>query len=290
MSISHTRQITRAVIPAAGLGTRLKPLSSAIPKEMLPVGRKPVLGYIAEELFGAGIRDVLLIISKQKEQIRSYFGDEFLVPGSDNEILRCHYVYQEQQHGLGDAILHAEEWVDGEPFVVAFGDCIIESPESSGPMRRMIDIFIEQKCGAALICEAVAWEKVSRYGVLSPAIQQAEYPSSPFAVNDIVEKPSRESAPSNLAVAARYILSPAIFELLHQSGRDIRGELNVTDSVQKMLQNGSPLWAVPLHAGESRKDIGNYESFFNAFIQAALNDPEFGASARRTAEAMIKTE
>lgn len=284
MSTKYNHRITRAVIPAAGLGTRLKPLSDAIPKEMLPVGRKPVLAYILEELYGAGIRDALFIISDKKPQIRSFFGDEYCIQANTDKIISCQYVTQEEQHGLGDAILRAEKWVDDDPFVVAFGDCIIEAPVPSDPMRRMIDTFVDQKCGAAVICEAVSWRNVSRYGVLSPEIKLNEYPDRPFAVADIVEKPTQESAPSNLVVAARYVLSPLIFELLHKSGRDVRGELNVTDSVRAMRMLGSPLWAVPLLKGESRRDIGNFESFFNAFIQTAMNDPEFGASARKAAE------
>ncbi len=288
MSNPYSNQITRAVIPAAGFGTRLRPLSNAIPKEMLPIGRKPVIAHILDELIGADIREVLIIVSDRKPQIRAYLGDEYFDEATDDKKIACHYIIQQEQHGLGDAILHAEEWVNDKPFVVAFGDCIIESPYPSGPMRRMVETFADKQCGAAVICEAVSWEKVSRYGVLSQEIKLSEYPDEPFAVADIVEKPAREAAPSNLVVAARYAFSTKIFDLLHKSGRDVRGELNVTDSVSALCRQGNPLWAVPLQKGEARRDIGNYESFFTAFIQAALKDPEFGASARKAAEETLK--
>ncbi|MCW3098582.1 MAG: UDP-glucose pyrophosphorylase [Chthonomonadaceae bacterium] len=279
--------LRRAVLPAAGLGTRLRPLTQAFPKELLPVGRKPVLAHIATELLGAGITEALFVVSERKPQIRGFFGDlyEDDVTGT---VLHCSYVIQEEQRGLGDALLCAAEWTEGEPFVVAFGDCLIEASESSAPLRRLLETHRNRGSDATVLTEQVAREKVSRYGVLAPAETQPDVPTEPFALADIVEKPAPEDAPSRNVVAARWILAPAIFEILRRTPLDSRGELNLTDAVRTLKQEGGSLWAAPLRFGEFRRDIGNFETFYAAFIRAALNDPEFGSSARRVAEEALK--
>jgi UTP--glucose-1-phosphate uridylyltransferase len=278
--------LRRAVLPAAGLGTRLRPLTQAFPKELLPVGRKPVLAHIATELLGAGITQALFIVSERKPQIRGFFGETYLddVTGG---VLHCSYVVQEAQRGLGDALLCASEWTAGEAFVVAFGDCIIDASDSSAPLRRLIATHLREGSDATVLTEQVALEKVSRYGVLAPAEKQPEVPTEPFALADIVEKPAPQDAPSRNVVAARWILPSAIFDLLRRTPLDTRGELNLTDAVRTLKQEGGGLWAAPLLAGEYRRDIGNFETFYAAFIRAALHDPEFGASARGVAQEIL---
>jgi len=278
--------LRRAVLPAAGLGTRLRPLTQAFPKELLPVGRKPVLAHIATELLGAGITEALFIVSERKPQIRGYFG-EFYEDEVTGTVLHCSYVNQEEQRGLGDALLYADAWTAGEPFVVAFGDCMIESPDLAAPLRRLVAVHVDQGSQATVLTEQVAWEKVSRYGVLAPEETQPDVPVAPFALRDIVEKPAPQDAPSRNVVAARWILSSTIFEILRRTPLDSRGELNLTDAVRTLKQEGGSLWAAPLHPGEYRRDIGNFETFYAAFIRAALNDPEFGPSARRVAQEVL---
>jgi UTP--glucose-1-phosphate uridylyltransferase len=291
MSLSVTpitaNTLRRAVLPAAGLGTRLRPLTQAFPKELLPVGRKPVLAHIATELLGAGITEALFVVSERKPQIRGFFGD-FYEDDVTGTVLYCSYVIQEEQRGLGDALLCAAEWTEGEPFVVAFGDCMIEASDSSAPLRRLLETHRNRGSDATVLTEQVAREKVSRYGVLAPAETQPDVPTEPFALADIVEKPAPEDAPSRNVVAARWILAPTIFEILRRTPLDSRGELNLTDAVRTLKQEGGSLWAVPLRSGEFRRDIGNFETFYAAFIRAALNDPEFGPSARRVAEEALK--
>ncbi len=279
----------KAVLPAAGLGTRLRPLTLAFPKELLPVGRKPVLAHIATELLGAGITEALFIVSERKPQIRGFFGEAYRddVTGA---VLHCSYVVQEEQRGLGDALLYAAEWVGAEPFVVAFGDCMIDAPDCSAPLRRLVATHRQQGADATVLTEQVALEKVSRYGVLAPAVPQPEKPKEPFALADIIEKPAPQDAPSRNVVAARWILSAAIFDILRRTPLDSRGELNLTDAVRTLRQEGGSLWAVPLRSGEFRRDIGNFETFYAAFLRAALSDPEFGASARSVAREILAAE
>jgi UTP--glucose-1-phosphate uridylyltransferase len=276
--------ISKAVIPAAGFGTRLRPLTQAFPKELLPVGRKPVLAHVAEELRGAGITEALFIVSERKPQIRAFFGEEYDGGDASMPSLRCDYLIQTEQRGSGDAVLRAEEWVGEAPFVVAFGDCLMEAPDPSEPLRRLIATHLTQNSGTSVLVEQVAWEKVSRYGVLDPETPLGDAPTDPFPARNILEKPAPEDAPSNLVVAARFALQPRIFDILRRNELDARGELNLPDAMSRLRQEGLPLWAVPLRPGEARRDIGNFETFFAAFVRAALRDPEFGASVRAVVE------
>lgn len=296
-------RVSKAVIPAAGLGTRLRPLTRAFPKELLPVGREPVLAYIATELREAGITEVLFIVSAGKPQIRDFFGDLYSGENSHLPPLQCAYVTQTEQRGLGDALLYSEDWVGNAPFVVAFGDCIIEkiankiaekankigneatdeAADSLSPLQRLIMTFAVQQAEAAVLVETVEWANVSRYGVVAPCEPVGDSPHEPFALRDIIEKPTREEAPSRLAVAARWVVQPTLFPFLRQSALDARGERNMTDAVRALLGTGKTGWAVPLLAGEARRDIGNFESFLAQCVRAALRDAEFGVTVQRVA-------
>ncbi len=283
-SASGSKNVYRAVIPAAGLGTRLRPLSNAFPKELLPVGRKPVLAYIMEELRAAGISDVLFIVSEAKPQIRGYFGDTYRGETGDLDLIRCSYVFQVEQRGLGDAIGLARAWAQGEPFVVAFGDCIIESEQSISPLQRLVQSFSDNGAVGATLVEEVAPELVTRYGIVAP-VEQSELgadTNGSMLLKDIVEKPAIDDAPSRFAVAARWVLSSDVFEYLERGVRDSRGEVNLTDAVRMMARDKGGLWAVKLKSNEARRDIGNFGSFFNAFVRAALRDSEYGAAVART--------
>lgn len=280
LSDSPVSAIRHAIIPAAGFGTRLRPLTLAFAKEMLPVGRKPVLLHVVEELRGAGITEVAFITSERKPEIENFFGETYTDGDETRHPVRCAYIIQKEQRGSGDAVLLAEEWVENEPFVVAFGDCIMDAPDPSEPLRRLISTHLTHQSAATVMVEQVAWEKVSRYGVLSPETPQEDAPTEPFPAKAIVEKPAREDAPSNLVVAARFALDPRIFDYLRRNELDKRGELNLPDTMGTMREEGFPLWAVPLRPGEARRDIGNFETFFAAFVRAALRDAEFGEAVR----------
>jgi UTP--glucose-1-phosphate uridylyltransferase len=286
-----TTSLTKAVVPAAGLGTRLRPLTRAIPKELLPIGREPVLAHVVAELRSAGIAQILFVISEQKPQIRAYFGDG--LDGSDGlPPVRFDYVVQPQQRGSGDALLCAAEWVGADPFVVAFGDCLIESDIESdlpgAPLRRVIETHLRERATATLLVEAVERTAVSRYGVVGPAQPLSAEPTEPFALADLVEKPPVETAPSNLVVAARLALGPAVLTALRGSVPDARGEINIPDAVRPLLLAGADCWAVPLRPGERRRDIGNVGSFMAQFVRTALRDPDYGAQLRAIARSELQ--
>ena len=194
--------------------------------------------------------------------------------------LQCAYVTQAEQRGVGDALLYAREWVGASPFVVAFGDCLIEG---KSPLQRLIAAHVAHQSEATALVEAVERAKVSRYGVVASLEEVGDTPHEPFALFDIVEKPAVEDAPSRLVVAARWVLQPTIFAALQQTELDARGERNITDAVRALLRSGKTAWAVPLQTGEARRDIGNFESFFAQFVRTALRDAEFGNAARRVA-------
>ena len=251
-----------------------------------------MLAHIVRELRHAGITEALFIVSDRKPQIASYFGDLFdeRLPEHPNlEPLRCSYLTQTTQRGLGDAILIAEDWVGKESFVVAFGDCIIESKlDSSQPLQRMISTHLAKTALATVLVERVALEKVSRYGILTPLSDKVEATETCFRAIDIIEKPSPKTAPSQLAVAARWILNPDIFDALRHGDLDSKGELNLTDVIKPLLTSGGILWGVPLLPGEARRDIGNFETFFAAFIRHAFEDAEYGETTRKLAAELLE--
>jgi UTP--glucose-1-phosphate uridylyltransferase len=284
-----SQPVNRAVIPAAGLGTRLRPLTQAFPKELLPLGREPVLAHIVAELRAVGITEALFVVSERKPQIRAYFGDRY---GEDSSLppLRCDYVLQPEPRGSGDAVLRARDWAGTHPFVVAFGDCLIDSQPSGQPLRRLIELFSLKRAQAAVLVEAVARERVSRYGVVAPQEPRDAEGMAPFALSGIVEKPRVEEAPSRLVVAARWVLDASIFPALAHARPDPRGEISIPDAVRETIREGARVWAAPLQPGEARRDIGSLESYLAEFVRVALRDPDYGASARKVAEAAMHND
>jgi len=274
--------IDRALIPAAGFGTRLRPLTNAIPKEMLPIGRKPVLEHIVDEMLAIGITRLLFVISPGKEMIRHYFGD-----GSKWGV-QCDYVVQTEMKGLGDAILRGETWAEGRPILVAFGDCIIEAA-GAPPSARLLETFSVHNASAVVLTERIALEKTRKYGIVAPVGDLPDTPTEPFALRGIVEKPAPEDAPSTLAVAARWALSTEIFDCLRAATPGPDGELNLTDTVRAMIDAGRIAWSVPLRHGEARRDIGGWETYLVAAARAAASDPEFGDKVRTAISAEISS-
>lgn len=257
------------MIPAAGYGTRLRPLTVAIPKEMLPLGRKPVLEHIVEELRDSGLTELLFIVSPGKDMIQSYFGT------GERWGVRCEYVIQPEMRGLGEAILRGEDWAGGEPVVVAFGDCVIDR---AGPpaCARLVATVAERRADVAVLTETVPRHLTNRYGVLQPAGPLAADGKAPFQIAAIVEKPGPERAPSTWVVAARYALSPTLFGYLRRTEPGPDGEVGLSDAVALALADGCDGWAVPLVPPEKRRDIGGWDSYLVAAGRAAAEDPEFG--------------
>ena len=286
--------IAKVVVPVAGLGTRLLPATKSQPKEMLPVGRKPVVQYVVEELVSAGLTQILFVTGKMKASIEDHFdADPDLVRtlsgGGGYALLeelkytetdaRFSYTRQSVPRGLGDAVNHGKEFAGDDHFVVALGDSIIKSPEGSSLVEAMIEQH--QRTGAActVAVEEVDPADVYRYGIVQP--KAGADLAEAFELEDLVEKPHTGSAPSNLAIAARYVFSPAIFEAIHRTAPDRNGELQLTDAIRLLLQLGHRVCAVRLREGERRYDIGNFESYFKAFIDFALADEKYGYMVRQ---------
>lgn len=282
--------IRHAVIPVAGLGTRLLPATKSQPKEMLPVGRKPVVQYVVEELAQAGIPNMLFITGRKKRSIEDHFDlDPELMSalktnGSTTRLqevqfqdlgVNFFYVRQSEQLGLGHAISCAEPYVSAEPFVVALGDSIVLQPADSSLCRRLMDCFVEKKAAAVIAFEQVPRQDVTQYGIAWPA-EKGEV----FRIRDLIEKPSVKEARSRLAIAGRYVFSPTIFAAIRHTKPGKKGEIQVTDAIRLLIRSGEPVYGVQMRPGERRYDIGNFGSYFRSFVDFALADPDYGASLR----------
>jgi UTP--glucose-1-phosphate uridylyltransferase len=266
---------TTAIVPAAGFGTRLRPLTDAIPKEMLPVGRRLALEHIVDELKAAGITTVVFVLSPAKEAfIQKHFGEE-----ADGMTFR--YAIQPEMRGLGEAVLRAEPFVEGgnRPFIVALGDAVFDEPMRGGLTRRLAEAAAASDAAVGLVVQRVPRERISRYGVVTPAdaaaLREEDAPVS-FAISDIVEKPAPEEAPSEFAAVAR----SGIFATLRETPPGKGGEIQLTDALRIQLREGRPGVAAPLQPGEVRHDIGSFDSYFRAFAAFALADPEQGEAFR----------
>ena len=280
-----------AVIPVAGLGTRLLPATKSQPKEMLPVGRKPVVQYVVEELTRVGITRVLFVTGPGKASIKNHFdrnaeliqtlresGKEELLDALDFERSTAQYFYTRQREllGLGHAVSCARSFVGSQPFVVALGDSIIGMHAESDVVRRMTRCYHERQAAAVIAFEEVPHGEVSSYGIARP-----KGGGDLFEIEDLVEKPSPREAPSNLAIAARYVLSPAIFDVLAQTSRGKGGEIQLTDAIRSVIRNGGKAYGIRLRADERRYDIGNFEAYFEAFVEFALADPAYGPALKQ---------
>jgi UTP--glucose-1-phosphate uridylyltransferase len=283
--------IDLAIVPVAGQGTRLLPATKSQPKEMLPVGRKPVVQYVVEELALSGVRRLLFITGPGKTSIENHFdvnaelisflretGKEELLSELDFERQDLQYFYTRQRRplGLGHAVLCARPLVGGQPFVVALGDSIIGLNAQSDIVHRMTDEFERSRADAVIAFETVPREEVVHYGIARPRGAAGQV----FELADIIEKPSVAEAPSDLAVAARYVFSPQLFDLLDRTPPGKGGEIQLTDAVRLLIQQGGKVVGIRLAPGERRFDIGNFESYFCAFLEFALADPRYGADLR----------
>ena len=287
--------IRKAIVPAGGLGTRLLPATKSQPKEMLPVGRKPVVQYVVEELQAAGLAQILLVTGRRKRTIEDHFdpdpelvanlkqaGSESLLADLDylGGKSRFYYTRQSAPRGLGHAISLGADFVDGDDCVVALGDSILAAADPAVPLRGMIEAHAHLKAAAVVAVEKVPHEETFRYGIVDLGGVEPP-PGEPVEMTDIVEKPSVGSAPSTLAVAARYVFSAALFDALRRTLPDQRGEIQLTDAIRLLIQKGERVYAWPLSAEERRYDVGNFESYFRTFIDFALADERYGYLVRK---------
>ena len=286
--MAQRSQVSKAVILVAGLGTRLLPATKSQPKEMLPVGRKPVVQYVVEEMEQAGINQVLFVTGRKKSSIEDHFdrdpeledrlGSDDLelsdrLPNFDT-LLHVFYTRQSEQNGQADAVNLAREFVGDEPFVVAFGDTIIRG---GNLVRRMVESHRQSGAVCTMAVEQVAREDAHRYGVVMPK----DGLGGEFDIEGIVEKPPRGTEPSNFAVVPRYVVNREIFDAIHLTLPGKGNELWLADSIEVLIKQQQLVRCVALEPEETRYDIGNFETYFKAFIDFALSDEKYGYLVRQ---------
>lgn len=276
------QKIRKAVIPAAGFGTRFLPATKATPKEMLPIVDKPVIQYIVEEALQSGIEEILIISGHAKRAIEDHFDTNTelevqLKKQGKADLLRTvqsisniniHYIRQKHMRGLGDAVLCAKSFIDDEPFAILLGDDLVYSPQKPG-LRQMLEVYNEFN-GTILGCQEVPQEQVSSYGIIAGT---ATDDPNVIKVVDMVEKPSVAEAPSRLAALGRYIVTPDVFEVLKRIKPGKGGELQLTDALRIMAQREA-VYAYTLQG--KVYDTGNKLGYLKATVEYALRRDDFG--------------
>lgn len=274
-------KVTKAIIPAAGLGTRVLPATKAQPKEMLVIVDKPSLQYIVEELVESGIKDIIIVTGRNKNSIEDHFDHSYeledtLKKNNKNALLEkvedissmaniC-YVRQNHPKGLGHAILKAKSFVGNEPFVIALGDDIVYNDVPVA--KQLIDNY--SKYGSSIVgCQEVKESDVSKYGIVKPLLSLDE---KIVEMEDFIEKPSIEEAPSKLACLGRYLLTPKIFDYLEKTEPGKGGEIQLTDAIVAMMKDGEKVLAYNFEG--KRYDIGNKFGLLKANIEFGLRNEE----------------
>ncbi len=282
-----TNKIRKAVFPAAGLGTRFLPATKASPKEMLPLVDKPLIQYSIEEAVRSGIESILVVTGREKAPIENHFDISFeleqllLERGKQemfeevraiSQIARISYTRQQQALGLGHAIYQAKDFSETEPFAVLLADDIVDSEKPA--LLQMIEVY-ERYESPVIATMRVEGKAISRFGVIDA--EQVE--ENVFLINDMVEKPRFEDAPSDLAIIGRYILTPDIFQAIERTEQGAGGEIQITDAMRLMLKEGKPFYAVQLEG--KRHDAGDKLGFLIATVELALKRDDLGTEFRR---------
>ncbi|WP_032121734.1 UTP--glucose-1-phosphate uridylyltransferase GalU [Clostridium amazonitimonense] len=268
-------KVKKAIIPAAGLGTRFLPATKAQPKEMLPIVDKPTIQYIIEEAVASGIEEILIITGRNKRAIEDHFDksveleqelehsgkEELLSVIKDiSNMVNIHYIRQKEPRGLGHAIGCARTFVGNEPFAVMLGDDVVESHTPC--LKQLVDCFDEFKT-TILGVQEVPMEDVSKYGI----VKGMHIEDRVYKVKDLVEKPKMEEAPSNVAILGRYIITPQIFDIIDETKPGKNGEIQLTDALRQLVSN-EPMYAYNFQG--RRYDVGDKQGFLEASIEFAL--------------------
>lgn len=275
----NVKKVRKAIIPAAGLGTRFLPATKAMPKEMLPILDKPTIQYIVEEAVKAGIEDIIIVTGKHKRAIEDHFDNQLELEMNLKEknktdllakvqhstnLANMFYVRQKEQKGLGHAIWTAKQFIGDEPFAVLLGDDIVESEEPA--IKQLIDQY-EETNKSIIGVQKVKDEETHRYGIVDPESQN----NNLYQVSKFVEKPAMGTAPSNLAIMGRYVLTPDIFDYLENQTEGAGGEIQLTDAIER-LNKDSNVYAYQFEG--NRYDVGEKIGFVKTTILFALNNPE----------------
>ena len=291
------KKVRKAVFPAAGLGTRFLPATKAKPKEMLPLVDKPIIQYAVEEALASGIETIIIVTGRGKSAIEDHFDvsyelekileergqhDLLALVRQVSDLIHVAYVRQKEALGLGHAILMARQMVGEEPFAVLLGDDIIDAPVPC--LRQMLDVY-ENSPASIVAIQEVPREKISQYGVISGSpVAFNGRNDQLFQLNDLVEKPSAQTAPSNLAIIGRYILEPEIFELLESTTPGAGGEIQLTDALRGLLRR-QPVYGWRFEG--KRYDAGDKLGFLTATVEFALRSPDFGEAFRQYLKTVV---
>lgn len=288
-------KIRKAVIPAAGFGTRFLPETKAMPKEMLPIVDKPTIQYIMEEILASGIDEILIISGHAKRAIEDHFDsspelEQHLLEHNKLDLLeqvrkvaniKVHYIRQQHMRGLGDAILCAKDFIDGEPFGIILGDDLVYNGEDTPALGQLLEQY--EKTGCTIVgCQTVDREQVSSYGIIKG--NPTEDPDL-VHVEDMVEKPKVEEAPSRLAALGRYVITPEVFEILEQTKPGKGGEIQLTDALRVMAHNGN-VYAYNFKG--KRYDTGNKLGFLKATVEYALRRDDLGDAFKKYLTEVVK--
>jgi UTP--glucose-1-phosphate uridylyltransferase len=286
------------VIPAAGMGTRFLPATKAVPKELLPVVDTPALEYIVAEAARDGLNELLVVTAHGKDAIADHFSrvpdleaalekankaDLLASVRRSTELAQLHFIRQNEARGLGDAIAYAEAFVGGEPFAVLLGDDMIH--DSDQLLHQMLDVQHERG-GVVLALVEVPREDISRYGSVRPA-EHADVTGDVIEVVDLVEKPSPEVAPSQLAVIGRYVLPPEIFDAIRATEPGAGGEIQLTDAMRRLARDGVPVHGVIFRG--RRFDTGDRLDYLRAVVQLAAEHPALGGDFRAWLQEYVAT-
>ena len=282
-----TARVTKAVIPAAGLGTRFLPATKAVPKEMLPVVDKPAIQYVVEEAVAAGLRDVLMVTGRNKGALEDHFDRQWELEqaleakGDEHRLERVqrstvladvHYVRQGDPRGLGHAILCAQHHVDDQPFAVLLGDDMIDARDPL--LERMLQVQAERG-GSVVALMEVPEESIQLYGCA--AVEAVEGEDDVVRVTGLVEKPAAEDAPSNLAIIGRYVLDASVFEVLRHTPPGRGGEIQITDALQTLARREGPRGGVHGVVFRGRRyDTGDRLDYLKAVVRLAEEHEELG--------------
>lgn len=273
------KKVRKAIIPAAGLGTRFLPATKAMPKEMLPIVDKPTIQYIVEEAVASGIEDIIIVTGKGKRSIEDHFDiayelEQNLLEKGKLDMLNevqyatnladIHYIRQKQPMGLGHAVWCARNFIGDEPFAVLLGDDIVQSETPC--LKQLMDVY-EETHSSVIGVQTVPDEETHRYGIVDPSVQDGRR----YQVNHFVEKPKQGTAPSNLAIMGRYILTPEIFMFLDKQQKGAGGEVQLTDAIQELNQ----IQRVFAYDFEGRRfDVGEKLGFVKTTVEFALQNEE----------------
>lgn len=274
-----TKKITKAIIPAAGLGTRFLPATKAMPKEMLPIVDKPTIQYIIEEAIESGIEDIIIVTGKGKRAIEDHFDSapelemNLLEKGKSDllekvqyssNLANIHYIRQKEPKGLGHAVWCARKFIGDEPFAVLLGDDIVVSEKPC--VKQLIEQY-EQNNSSVIGVQTVPDKETHRYGIINPSENDGRL----YKVSNFIEKPAIGTAPSNLAIMGRYILTPQIFDFLEKQETGAGGEIQLTDAIQQLNEKEN-VFAYDFRG--KRYDVGEKIGFIKTTIEFALNNPE----------------